>query len=218
MNKISADLLLEAYANGVFPMSDSRDSQSFHWIQPKQRGLLFLDSFHVPSSLKKQLKQHNLEIRIDYDFDQVIAACAEQTNQREDTWINNQIIDVYTELFEKGIAHTIETWNAEKLVGGLYGLALGKVFFGESMFSRKPNTSKIALCYLVASLKMGGFYILDTQFQTKHLEQFGVISIPHHIYMKHLKKCLCDDGNFGTLPSYSELDSSLGLQPSSQRS
>jgi leucyl/phenylalanyl-tRNA--protein transferase len=216
MNEILADQLLEAYAHGIFPMSDTRSADTFHWVQPKRRGVLFLDSFHVPTSLKKILKKQNLQIRIDHAFEQVITGCAERTKDRPETWINDQIINVYSELFVKGLVHTVETWDSSELVGGVYGLSIGKVFFGESMFSKEPNASKIALCYLVSILKMGGFNLLDTQFKTNHLEQFGVVEISHSMYMKELNKHLWEQATFGPVPSHSELDLTLGLQLSNQ--
>lgn len=173
---------------GIFPMAKSRDDQTLHWIDPDARGILPLDKFHIPRSLKKTLKHGTYEIRIDTAFVQVIEGCAGSAPGRNDTWINQTIIDLFTQLHEFGIAHSVESWKDGALMGGLYGLSLGGAFFGESMFSRATDASKVALVDLVARLKRSGFILLDTQFVTEHLAQFGAEEIPRREYLKRLNR------------------------------
>jgi len=183
---------------GIFPMADSRTDTELHWIDPKLRGVLPLDTFHIPRSLKKTLKRGTFEMRVDTAFAQVIGLCAESKETREDTWINDTIIELFTELHERGFAHSVESWFDGVLVGGLYGLALGRAFFGESMFSRATDASKVALVDLVARLKRGGFTLLDTQFVTEHLTQFGVTEIPRRDYHKRLQRAIAEPARFVT--------------------
>lgn len=205
MTQITPELLLKAYAYGVFPMAKSRHGREVYWVQPKERGIIPLDQFHIPRSLKKVLKRGGYEIRVDSDFPGVIEGCAESGPGREDTWINQEIVALFEDLFGTGLVHTVETWRDGHLVGGLYGLSMGAVFFGESMFSRQDNASKIALCYLVGIMKSGGYRLLDTQFITDHLKQFGAVEINHKDYLAELGEALGHLGRFGPPPSYSEL-------------
>ena len=198
MDRLTPEILLQAYAMGIFPMAESRFDTELHWVDPKRRGILPLDQFHIPRSLKRALRRGNYEIRVDTAFAQVIALCAESALGREETWINETIMDLFIQLHHMGFAHSVECWHGETLTGGLYGLALGQAFFGESMFSRATDTSKIALVGLVARLKHGGFTLLDTQFVTEHLSQFGTTEIPRHAYLKRLAAAIDQPAQFPT--------------------
>lgn len=189
-HRIPADLLLKAYASGVFPMAESADDPEVFWVQPEQRGIIPLDGFHIPKSLMKAVRRRELEIRFDHDFEAVIAGCAESREMRPSTWINTPIREAYAELFRRGNCHTVEAWRSDKLVGGLYGVTLGRVFFGESMFSRETDASKICLVHLVERLKQRGFELLDTQFTTEHLKRFGAVDVPRKAYEKLLTKAV----------------------------
>jgi leucyl/phenylalanyl-tRNA--protein transferase len=178
MLRVTPELLLRAYALGVFPMAESRADPELYWIDPKQRGILPLDAFHVPHSLRKTIRRRVFEVRVDTAFKEVMEACAEPGPGRPDSWINDEILALYTALHEARHAHSVEAWRDGKLVGGLYGVTIGAAFFGESMFSRETDASKVALVHLVARLRCGGFELLDTQFVTKHLARFGVVEIP----------------------------------------
>ncbi len=187
MQDITPELLLNAYASGYFPMAQSRDDTEIRWFYPEMRGIIPLDGFHVPASLAKFLKRTPLTFTTDTVFDEVIASCAQRS---EDTWINDTIIAAYCKLHKMGFAHSVECWKDGSLVGGLYGVALGGAFFGESMFSRETNASKAALVHLVGLLNTAGYVLLDTQFVNDHLKQFGVVEIPHDEYLKKLEKAL----------------------------
>ncbi|MBX3596245.1 MAG: leucyl/phenylalanyl-tRNA--protein transferase [Rhizobiaceae bacterium] len=189
-HRIPVDLLLRAYATGVFPMAESADDPEVFWVQPELRGIIPLDEFHIPRSLAKIVRQNRFEIRFDYDFDGVIAACAESRPIRPSTWINEPIREAYAELFRIGHCHTVEAWRDGKLVGGLYGVTLGRAFFGESMFSFERDASKVCLVHLVEQLKRQSFTLLDTQFTTEHLARFGAIDVPRKQYQKLLAKAL----------------------------
>ena len=180
--------LIEGYKQGIFPMAESKDDPNIFWVSPEIRGIINLKYFIIPRSLKKIIKKGNFKIKINHDFLNIINHCAEINYKRKDTWINKTIIDSYTELHKLKLATSVECYHEKKLVGGLYGVHLGKFFFGESMFSRKSNASKIALVYLAAHLKKGGFETIDTQYFTKHLKQFGAIQIRQEEYLKLLKK------------------------------
>lgn len=190
LDVIPPELLLRAYAAGVFPMSESADDPQIFWVKPELRGIIPLDDFHVPRSLRKILSKRPFEIRIDTDFTGVIEGCAEASSDRPTTWINEPIRKAYTRLFQQGHCHTVEAWQDDELVGGLYGVTLGTAFFGESMFSRQTNASKICLVYLVERLRKRGFTLLDTQFTTDHLKRFGAIEVPRRKYQKLLAKAL----------------------------
>ena len=193
---IPPDLLLRAYATGVFPMAEHADDPEVFWVRPETRGIIPLDKFHVPKSLRKLMRQAPFEIRFDTDFTGVVAACAEPGPERQDTWINEPIREAYTELFRRGHCHTVEAWREDRLVGGLYGVSLGRAFFGESMFSREPNASKICLVHLVERLRERGFILLDTQFTTPHLKRFGALDVPRGRYEQLLQDALEGSAKF----------------------
>lgn len=199
---ITPEMLLRAYACGVFPMAEGRDDPEVHWIDPRKRGVLPLDGFHVPHRLARTIRQRRFEVRVDSDFDGVLEGCAEPGPGRNDTWINPVILRLMRQLFERGYAHSVECWREGRLVGGLYGIALSGAFFGESMFSRERDASKVALAHLVLRLKLGGFRLLDTQFVTDHLKQFGAIEIPRADYHRQLAAALAVSARFyGEVPS-----------------
>lgn len=179
---ITPEILLRAYSIGLFPMAESADDPEIFWVEPDLRGVLPLNDFHVSKSLSKTIRRRPFEIRFDHDFEAVIAACAEETSGRPSTWINQTIRSLYASLFRMGHAHTVEAWDGDQLVGGLYGVSLGAAFFGESMFSRRTDASKICLVHLVERLKENGFVLLDTQFTTEHLKTFGAIDVPKDEY------------------------------------
>jgi leucyl/phenylalanyl-tRNA--protein transferase len=193
---LTADQILRAYALGVFPMARQHDDPKLYWVDPEKRGILPLADFHLPRSLKKVLKRESFEMRVDTAFEQVLALCAESTARRPETWINAEIARLFTDLHHAGLAHSVESWQDGKLVGGLYGLSLGSAFFGESMFSRATDASKAALTYLVAVMKKGGYTLLDTQFVTEHLAQFGAIEIPRRDYLRLLAQALDRPASF----------------------
>jgi leucyl/phenylalanyl-tRNA---protein transferase len=194
--KIPPDLLLRAYATGVFPMAEAADDPEVFWVRPEMRGVLPLDEFHVPKSLAKAIRKQNFHIRRDYDFEAVIAGCAEPQPDRRSTWINGPIREAYLELFRRGHCHTVEAWHEDRLVGGLYGVTLGAAFFGESMFSRERDASKVCLAHLVEHLRERGFALLDTQFTTEHLKRFGARDLPRGRYEKLLDKALAGSAEF----------------------
>jgi len=194
-NQLTPDLLIRAYSVGLFPMAESHDDPTLYWIDPEWRGVLPLDGFHVPRSLRKAVRKGTYKIHVDRAFPDVIRACAEPTDTRDDTWINSNILDAYCALHKMGCAHSIEAWKDGELVGGLYGVSLGKAFFGESMFSRATNASKVALVHLVALMRQGGYSLLDTQFVNDHLKQFGVEEIPRERYRNELAKALTGRAN-----------------------
>ncbi len=187
---ITPQLIVRAYCSGIFPMSeDARDDDIF-WVSPELRGIIPLDGFRVSTSLRKAMRKSDFQIKVDTDFNAIIDACATVGEERDTTWINGTIRAVYGELFTLGIAHTVEVWEGGELVGGLYGLAIGGAFFGESMFHRKTNASKIAMAHLVERLNAGGFVLLDTQFLTPHLASLGGIEIPREDYEERLADAL----------------------------
>jgi leucyl/phenylalanyl-tRNA--protein transferase len=180
--EVTPDLMLRAYRAGLFPMAETRLGDRLYWLDPEQRGVLPLDSFHLPHRLLRTVLSGAFEVAADQDFAATIAACADAAPGREDTWINAEIERLFIELHRLGHAHSVECRQHGELVGGLYGVVLGGVFFGESMFSRARDASKVALAHLVVSLRLGGFRLLDTQFVTRHLTQFGAIEIPRDAY------------------------------------
>ncbi len=199
-NQVTSELVLNAYASGVFPMADSRDDSEIFWVDPVQRGILPLDGFHISRSLRKLVKQEKFDVRINTAFRSVMQACAASSDGREGTWISQHIEDLYCELHTRGFTHSIECWSGDKLVGGLYGVSLAGGFFGESMFHIETGASKVALVHLVARLKAGGFTLLDTQFGTDHLAQFGVIEIARKAYHTLLDQALDQaDADFNEL-------------------
>ena len=188
--EITPDLLVRAYRAGFFPMAETREADRLYWLDPEQRGILPLDGFHLPRRLLRTVESEGFTVTADRDFAGVIAACAEPAPGREDTWINPQIEALFTELHRRGVAHSVESWQGGVLVGGLYGVALGGAFFGESMFSRATDASKVALVHLVARLRLGGFTLLDTQFVTSHLTRFGAVEVPRDRYKQMLAAAL----------------------------
>ena len=194
--EITPQVLLKAYACGIFPMAESANDPGMFWVEPEMRGILPLDDFHIPRSLKKTIRKNRFEISFDTAFRAVVDHCAEENATRKKTWINPRIRELYCELHEFGHGHSVEAWHDGQLVGGLYGVRLGGAFFGESMFSRMPDASKVALVHLVYRMKKGGFVLLDTQFTTAHLERFGVIEVPRDAYHELLEEALLEDGNF----------------------
>ncbi|TXI08428.1 MAG: leucyl/phenylalanyl-tRNA--protein transferase [Rhizobium sp.] len=187
---ITPEILLRAYSIGLFPMAEAADDPEIFWVEPELRGIIPLDTFHVSKSLAKKIRQNPFDIRFDSDFGAVIAACAEQTSDRPSTWINETIRSLYSTLHHIGHAHSVEAWEGGQLVGGLYGVSLGSAFFGESMFSRRTDASKICLVYLVERLRERGFSLLDTQFTTEHLKTFGAVDVPKEAYVKMLEKAM----------------------------
>ncbi len=196
---LTTDVLLAAYSQGLFPMAESAQSPYVHWYCPEMRGQLSISGLHIPKKLKKEVRQMKIkgktyEIKIDSDFEATMEACADLTEDRKETWINKNIIEAYSNLHKEGFAHSVECWQNGEMVGGLYGVAIGGAFFGESMFSKETNASKVALVHLVARLHKAGFEILDTQFTNEHLEQFGVYEVTYKDYIESLgaaliKKC-----------------------------
>lgn len=195
-SEISPALLLRAYAAGIFPMAESAGDPCLFWIDPELRGVLPLDGFHLSKRLARTVRAGRFEVRCDVDFCATIQNCALSTEQRQKTWINQEIIALYTALNRQGFAHSVECWREGELVGGLYGVALGGAFFGESMFSRERDASKVALAHLVAILRRGGFTLLDVQFVTPHLQRFGAIEIPRAEYHRHLEGALRREAHF----------------------
>jgi len=195
--EITPLVLLKAYACGIFPMAESAEDNALYWIEPERRGILPLDRVHVPQRLARTIRNGGFEVKIDNDFDAVIEGCAAPWAGRRSTWINARIRNLYRELFAMGHCHTIEVWQDGMLVGGLYGVHLGRAFFGESMFNRVRDASKIALVYLVARLKYGGFELLDTQFVTEHLARFGVIEVSRTEFQRKLGGALAGGVGLG---------------------
>jgi leucyl/phenylalanyl-tRNA---protein transferase len=194
--RIPPELLIRAYASGVFPMSESADDPEVFWVRPETRGIIPLHGFHMPKSLAKTIRQHRFDIRRDTDFDGVIDGCAESRPGRRRTWINGPIREAYAELFRRGHCHTVEAWLEGQLVGGLYGVTLGRAFFGESMFARERDASKVCLAHLVEHLKARGFELLDTQFTTEHLKRFGAVDVPRSRYERMLAEALSGEARF----------------------
>jgi leucyl/phenylalanyl-tRNA---protein transferase len=188
--QLTPEILLRAYAEGLFPMAERRGDPTLYWVSPEKRGIIPLDGFHVPHRLARTVRSGRFTVTADHAFRDVMLACAAPAPGREESWINDEILRLYTALHVGGHAHSIECWQDERLVGGLYGVRLGAVFFGESMFSRERDASKVALVHLVDALKRGGFTLLDTQFITSHLTRFGAIEIPRQQYLAKLQDAL----------------------------
>ncbi|HVJ55429.1 MAG TPA: leucyl/phenylalanyl-tRNA--protein transferase [Aliidongia sp.] len=215
MTVLTPDLLLRAYAAGIFPMADSAEDPEIFWVDPEWRGIIPLDKFHIPGRLRRTLKQQSFEIRCDTAFEAVIRGCAAPAPDRPRTWINEEIVSLYSELFQRGLAHSVESWYEGELVGGLYGVSLNGAFFGESMFSRMTDASKVALVHLVARLVAGGYTLLDTQFVTTHLQRFGAIEIPRADYRRRLARAMTQPALFQPFLPAGPLDV---LQSSTQTS
>ncbi len=194
---LSAELLLSAYAAGIFPMGSDNDTEALYWVDPPKRGIIPLDGLRVSKSLRKTVNRTGFDIRVNADFTGTMRDCAD----RSETWINDAIVDAYFDLHRRGFAHSVETWQNGERVGGLYGVSLGAAFFGESMFSRVSDASKVALVWLVARLRAGNYRLLDTQFTTDHLESLGAIEIPRAAYRSQLAAALGKPGQFHALPT-----------------
>jgi leucyl/phenylalanyl-tRNA--protein transferase len=190
MLSLTPDLLLYAYASGLFPMANDRHDPTIHLIDPKRRGVLPLPDFHLSRSLRRTIRRQRFQIRVDSAFSQVIEACAEARPERPRTWLNDELIELYCAVHRRGYAHSVESWAGERLVGGVYGISLGAAFFGESMFTRERDASKVALAALVERLIAGGYRLLDTQFVTDHLRRFGAIEISRARYQRELRRAL----------------------------
>jgi leucyl/phenylalanyl-tRNA--protein transferase len=188
--RLTPEILLRAYAEGLFPMAERRGDPTLYWVSPEKRGIIPLDGFHVPRRLARTVRSGAFTVTADKAFRAVMEACAAPGPGREESWINDEILRLYTALHISGHAHSIECWQEDRLVGGLYGVRLGAAFFGESMFSRARDASKVALVALVEGLKRGGFVLLDTQFITAHLARFGAIEIPRQQYLRRLHDAL----------------------------
>src|SRR4029079_14606290 len=186
MSRLDPRLLLQGYAAGIFPMADSREASELFWVEPRSRAIIPLEKFHLSKSLRRPVRSGNFSVTMDRDFPAVIAACAD----REETWINGDIERAMLALHGTGHAHSVEVWHEGELVGGLYGVKLGRAFFGESMFSRMTDASKVALAWLVARMKAGGFTLLDCQFMTSHLASLGAVTIPRETYVAFLSAAL----------------------------
>lgn len=199
MIEITPHVLLKAYTCGIFPMAESADDPALYWIEPQARGILPLNAIHVPRRLARTIRSTPLDVRIDTDFEAVIEGCAATRPGRRSTWINSRIRTLYRDLFAMGHCHTIEVWEGDEMVGGLYGVEVGAAFFGESMFSTRRDASKIALVHLSARLIHGGFNLLDTQFVTDHLRQFGTVEIDREEFHRRLDEALKTKGEFLSL-------------------
>jgi leucyl/phenylalanyl-tRNA--protein transferase len=206
---VTPDLLLRAYRIGMFPMAENRKSEKLYWLDPEMRGHLPLDAFHLSRRLLRTVLSGPYEVTVDQDFPATIAGCAEPAPGREDTWINWKIEELFTELHRLGYGHSVETRLDGALVGGLYGVAVGGVFFGESMFSRARDASKVALVHLVARLRMGGFRLLDTQWVTTHLTQFGAEEMPRLAYRAKLEAAVAVGANFEANPDPASLQAAI---------
>jgi leucyl/phenylalanyl-tRNA--protein transferase len=194
--EITPELIIRAYRAGIFPMSEDAEDEDLFWVSPEMRGVIPLDGFRLSTSLRKAIRKTGFTVRVDSDFHAIIDGCAQSNVGRETTWINRTIRQVYGELFRRGVAHTVEVWDGPDLVGGLYGLAIGGAFFGESMFHRRTNASKMAMAHLVDRLNAGGFVLLDTQFVTGHLASLGGIEIPRTQYEERLAEALLVEGDW----------------------
>ena len=199
---ISVETLLMAYASGVFPMADSRDDAEVYWVDPKMRGILPLDGFHVARSLARTIRQERFDVTLDDDFEGVVSGCA----ARDKTWINHTIVGLYRQLHRLRLAHSVEVWEDGALVGGVYGVTMGRAFFGESMFSRTRDASKVALAYAVALLRSRGYALFDTQFLTEHLASLGTVEIPRAAYHARLRRALDGTAHLaGPMPTAQEV-------------
>jgi len=198
--EITPEVLLKAYACGIFPMAESADDPALYWVEPDMRGIIPLDGFHIPSRLARTVRTTRFTVRVDRDFNGVIEGCAEPAPERGRTWINARIRRIYGALYERGDCHTVEVYDGDALVGGLYGVSLGRAFFGESMFHRATDASKIALVHLVARLKAGNYRLLDTQFVTAHLKTFGAVEVPKRRYHRLLEEAVIGHADFAAWP------------------
>lgn len=198
--EITTDILLRAYSIGLFPMAESADDPNLFWVEPEVRGVFPLDGVIISKSLAKTVRTDVFEVRVDHDFDAVVDGCAAAHGDREKTWINDRIRRLYRQLFDIGCVHTVESWCDGALVGGLYGVRLGGAFFGESMFHRKTDASKVALLHLAARLRLGRFSLLDAQFVTPHLASLGAVEVPKEIYRFRLARAVARTADFWVWP------------------
>ena len=216
MTNLTPETLLRAYAVGLFPMAEHRDDQTLYWVDPEKRGILPFNDFHIPRRLRRTVRQGKFEVRCNTSFTEVIRACAAPSEGRYESWINDEIVALYTTLNERGHAHSVEAWLDQRLVGGLYGVSLGAAFFGESMFSTVRDASKVALVHLVARLKKGKYSLLDTQFITNHLSQFGAVEMPRSGFRQLLASALDYSSTFPV--ELSELELETFLQSTTHKS
>ena len=200
-SEITPEVLLRAYACGIFPMAESADDPTLFWVEPELRGVIPLAGFRVSSRLARTVRSNLFRVTVDTAFNQVIDGCAAPQPGREDTWINRRIRELYAALYRIGHCHSVEVWKDSDLVGGLYGVTLGSAFFGESMFHRATDASKVALVHLVARLIAGGFTLLDTQFVTDHLRSFGAVEVPRRRYRVMLDQAVAQNADFMALPT-----------------
>jgi leucyl/phenylalanyl-tRNA--protein transferase len=217
-SEITPEVLLRAYACGIFPMAESADDPSLFWVEPEIRGVIPLDGFRIASRLARTVRTEVFTVTVDRAFKAVIDGCAAPQAGRNDTWINKRIRDLYIALHGLGHAHSVEVWNGDELVGGLYGVHLGRAFFGESMFHRARDASKVALVHLVARLIVGGFELLDTQYVTEHLRSFGAVEVPRRRYTALLDKALKGEADFYKLPADRPIGGARALEIIASRS
>ena len=216
-SEITPEVLLRAYACGIFPMAESADDPTLFWVEPEIRGVIPFDRFRISSRLARTVRSDVFTVTVDAAFKAVIAGCAAPQPSRDDTWINKRIRDLYVGLHELGHAHSVEVWQNDELVGGLYGVSLGRAFFGESMFHRSRDASKVALVHLVARLIAGGFTLLDTQYVTEHLRSFGAVEIPRRRYRALLDRAIAVPADFRRLPLDHPLGGARALQIIAER-
>lgn len=209
--EITPEVLLKAYACGIFPMAENAEDSALYWIEPERRGIVPLDEAHISRRLRRTVRAELFDIRVDHDFEAVIDGCAAPAGGRRKTWINKRIRRLYRALFEMGHCHTVEAWRDGRIVGGLYGVTLGAAFFGESMFHFERDASKVAFVHLIARLKTGGFTLLDTQFVTDHLKQFGTVEISRQTYHHLLEDALVMHADFRVLPARLSGEDVLGI-------
>ncbi len=200
MSTVTPDIVLRAYSQGIFPMAEERDDPALYWIDPEVRGIIPLDAFHVSRRLARKVCKEPFEVRVDHAFAEVIRCCRAPASGRWTTWINDEIVELYEALHEMDRAHSVECWRDGRMAGGLYGVSIAGAFFGESMFSRETDASKIALVHLVARLKRGGYSLLDVQFVTRHLSAFGAVEVPRRQYHGLLERALGLGADFHSLP------------------
>ena len=206
---ITPEILLKAYAAGIFPMAEDAEDPTLFWVEPRERGIIPLDGFRVSKRLARTVRSDRFTVLIDRDFDGLIAGCAAPAEGRAKTWISGRIRQLYGDLFDRGYCHTVEVYVGDRLVGGLYGVRLGAAFFGESMFHRERDASKVALVHLVARLRRGGFILLDTQFVTEHLAQFGAHEIPRADYKRRLAHAVSQEARWLAAPDPAALEAEI---------
>ena len=218
MSTITPHILLRAYAAGVFPMAENAEDNALYWVEPEERGIIPLDGLHISRSLRRTVRRQGFRVRIDQDFPAVIAGCAAKVPDRGTTWINGRIRSLYTQLHRMGACHSVECWRNDKLVGGLYGVRIGAVFFGESMFSRATDASKVALVHLVARLNAGSFRLLDAQFVNPHLKRLGAVALAKAGYHQLMAPALDAEADFFAFKGDDDPEQVLRLAAGSQSS